>query len=174
MCRAGAFTRAGERRPLEDEARASVAVNRLPPRLVLKAGESPSAISLAPATTAEIVAARASERAASHGGFEFTSSIHTTVRRPEAPPTRENRPDRPREPGGLSGLGRVRRARTGDRIRPGGGHSRGPGLQTHGPRRGCVSDGPQVGRRREGPCPDPTTSSAMPTSRSQARSRTGR
>ena len=38
--------------------------------MVLKAGESPSAISLAPATTADIVAARASEEAATHGGFE--------------------------------------------------------------------------------------------------------
>ncbi len=41
-----------------------------PAALVCNAGESPSAISLAPATTAEIVAARASETAASHDGFE--------------------------------------------------------------------------------------------------------
>ena len=41
-----------------------------PAALVLKAGESPSAISLAPATTADIVAARASEEAATHGGLE--------------------------------------------------------------------------------------------------------
>ena len=41
-----------------------------PVALVLKAGESPEAISLAPATTAEIVAARASEKGAINGGFE--------------------------------------------------------------------------------------------------------
>jgi NADH-quinone oxidoreductase subunit F len=41
-----------------------------PAALVIKAGESPSAISLAPATTAEIVAARASTEPATHGGFE--------------------------------------------------------------------------------------------------------
>ena len=41
-----------------------------PVALVLKAGESPVAISLAPATTAEIVAARASEEATTDGGFE--------------------------------------------------------------------------------------------------------
>ena len=41
-----------------------------PVALVFKAGESPDAISLAPATTAEIVAARAAEKAAIDGGFE--------------------------------------------------------------------------------------------------------
>ncbi len=41
-----------------------------PAALVLKAGESPNAISLAPTTTADIVAARASEEVATHGGFE--------------------------------------------------------------------------------------------------------
>ena len=41
-----------------------------PAALVLKAGEWPSAASLAPATTADIVAARTSETAATLGGFE--------------------------------------------------------------------------------------------------------
>ena len=41
-----------------------------PAALVIKAGETPGAISLAPATTADIVAARASEEAATHAGFE--------------------------------------------------------------------------------------------------------
>jgi NADH-quinone oxidoreductase subunit F len=41
-----------------------------PAALVIKAGESPGAISLAPATTADVVAARASEQAETLGGFE--------------------------------------------------------------------------------------------------------
>jgi NADH-quinone oxidoreductase subunit F len=41
-----------------------------PVALVLKAGESPTAISLAPATTADILAARDSEEGATPGGFE--------------------------------------------------------------------------------------------------------
>ena len=169
--RAGAFARAGERRLLETKP-VPGSLRTAPAALVLKAGESPSAISLAPATTADIVAARGSDGGSDSRRFRITSSIRTTVRRPDAPPARENRPDRPREPRGLSGLGRVRRAGSGDRIRPGGRHSRGPGLQAHGPRRGGVSDGPQVGRRGEGSCHGPTTWSAMPTSRSPARSRT--
>jgi NADH-quinone oxidoreductase subunit F len=41
-----------------------------PAALILKAGESPSATSLAPTTTADIVAARTSEQAATYDGFE--------------------------------------------------------------------------------------------------------
>jgi NADH-quinone oxidoreductase subunit F len=41
-----------------------------PAALIIKAGESPSAISLAPTNTAEIMAARSSEEAATHASFQ--------------------------------------------------------------------------------------------------------
>ena len=59
-----------------------------PAALVLKAGESPRAISLAPTTTADIVAARASEGGDSTTVFESLRQSDTPVRRPDAPPSR--------------------------------------------------------------------------------------
>ena len=57
-----------------------------PAALVLNAGESPSAISLAPATTADIVAARGSDEQATHGSFESLrqSDTHNSAARRSA------------------------------------------------------------------------------------------
>ena len=83
---------------------------------------------------------------------------------------RRRRPDLARRlprHGGYTALAR------GPRDRPRGGHRRGHRVQAHGPRRRRVPDRPQVGRGRRASPPSRTTSSATPTSRSPARSRTG-
>ena len=85
-------------------------------------------------------------------------------------PGSAGRPDEPR---------RLPRRRRLPGPRPGASRSgpravdrRGHRVQAHGPRRRRVPDRPQVGRRRARSRPSRTTSSATPTSRSPARSRT--
>ena len=71
VCAASWSIYSGRRaRACGNEARASVGAKSAPAALVLKAGESPSAISLAPTTSADIVAARASEEMATHDDFK--------------------------------------------------------------------------------------------------------
>ena len=86
-----------------------------PVALVLNAGESPNAISLAPATTADIIAARGSDESVIQGQFESLRQSLPQFGQSDASPPREDRPDRSREPGRLSSLGRVRRVGSGDR-----------------------------------------------------------
>ena len=67
---------------------------------------------------------------------------------------------------------RLRGARARDRDRAGGGHRRGDGGQAGRPRRRGVPDRAQMGGGRGAAGVSPVTSSATPTSRSPARSRT--
>ena len=152
--RAGACARAGERRPLETKP--------VPGPLRTGSGRVDSECGrvaecdLAGSGDNRGHRGRAGlERRRLHDGFE---SLRQSVPQFGSPTLRLlgriGRID-PESLDGLSRLGRLLRTGSGDRDRPGGGHSRGPGLQAHGPRRCGVSDGPQVGRRGESAGPAP-------------------